>query len=76
MNTPKTRNYRSTVRLKPDLKITIEAGDKRFTIGVCRMLDGTYLVKRGRHKSEKMPYATLTEIFTVARKFAVRNATK
>lgn len=69
------REYRSTMRLKPDLKITVEArGKGRFTIGAVRLIGGQYLIKRGRTWSKKMPQGTLTDVFTEARKWAVRNA--
>lgn len=69
------REYRSTVRLKPDLKITVEVtGKGRFSIGAIRLPDGRLHIKRGRTWSSKMPTATLTEVFTAARKWAARHA--
>lgn len=57
---------------KPDLKITVRKGEKSFSIGGLMLPDGRYLIKRGRLISKKMPRAGLTEIFTVARKWAVQ----
>lgn len=70
------RDYRSTMRLKPDLKIIIRVGEKSFSIGAVKLLDGRFHIKRGRGWSEKMPTATLSQVFAEARKFAVRNARK
>jgi hypothetical protein len=56
---------------KADIKIAIEANGRRFNLNCERMIDGSYRVKRGRSVSKKMPYATLTEIFNEARKWAV-----
>lgn len=58
------------MRLKPDLKITVEANGQRFHIGAVRMLDGRFHIKRGREWSKKLPYATLSEIFAESRKWA------
>lgn len=66
------REYRSTVRLKPDLKITVEARGKRFAIGVVLLPDGKLHIKKGRGWSEKMPTATLSEVFAESRKWAAR----
>lgn len=60
-------------QLKSDLSITIKIGDKSFTLNCVRLPDSRFLVKRGRLKSEKMPFATLTDIFELSRKFAVKN---
>ena len=60
--------------LKSDINITIRAGEKTFSIGGVRLPDGHYAIKRGRSWSRKMPLATLTDIFTQARKWAVKNA--
>lgn len=59
--------------LKSNLYLTIRAGEKSFAIGGVRLPDGRYAIKRGRSWSRKMPQATLTEIFTQARKWAVTN---
>lgn len=59
---------------KADLRITIETNGQRFSLNCERMMHDQYRVKRGRTVSRKMPVATLTEIFTEARKWAVRNA--
>lgn len=56
---------------KPDLKITIQMGEKHFSIGGLRLPDGRYLIKRGRSVSTKTPRASLSEIFTAARKWTV-----
>lgn len=58
--------------LKSDLYITIRAGQESFSIGGVKMLDGKYLIKRGRTRAKRIPFATLTQIFTEARKWAVR----
>ena len=58
-------------QLKSDLSIAIKIGKKSFTLNCVRLPDNRFMVKRGRLKSEKMPYATLTEIFDLSRKFAV-----
>jgi hypothetical protein len=59
---------------KSDITITIKAGEKSFTIGGVLLPDGSYAIKRGRSWSEKTPRATLTAIFTSARKWAVKHA--
>ena len=56
---------------KPDLKITVQMGEKSFSIGGLRLPDGRFLIKRGRTISTKIPRASLSEIFTAARKWAV-----
>lgn len=58
---------------KSDIMITIKAGEKSFTVGGVRLPDGSYKIKSGRAWSEKIPSATLTEIFTRTRKWAVKN---
>lgn len=60
--------------LKSDIYIRIRAGNRVFTIGAAKMLDGRYKIKRGRSWSEKRPWATKTEIATELRKWLVRNA--
>lgn len=57
---------------KSDITITIRAGEKSFTIGGVRLPDGTYAIKRGRSWAKKTPRASLTQIFTEARKWAAR----
>lgn len=57
---------------KSDITITIKAGEKTFSIGGVRLPDGRYAIKRGRSWSRKTPSASLTEIFTAARKWAVQ----
>jgi hypothetical protein len=56
---------------KPDLRITVQIGEASFSIGGLLLPDGRYLIKRGRVISKKMPRASLTKIFEVARKWAV-----
>lgn len=58
---------------KPTLKISITASDRTLTISALKLPNGQYLIKRGRAKSQKMPLATLTQIFDLSRKWAVRN---
>lgn len=58
---------------KPDLKITIATAKKSFYIGALKLPNGRYLIKRGRSKAQKMPLATLTQIFDVSSKWAVKN---
>ena len=70
------REYRSTVRLKPDLKITIQAGPDRFTIGAVLLPDGKLHIKSGRGWSEKLPVATLSKVFAEGRKWAARKIKK
>lgn len=60
--------------IKSDIYITVKSGKRQFSIGGVKMLDGRYKIKRGRSWSERRPFATLTEIFTEARKWSVRNA--
>jgi hypothetical protein len=60
---------------KPDLKITVQMGEASFSIGGLLLPDGCYLVKRGRVISRKMPRASLTRIFELARKWAVKQKT-
>lgn len=57
---------------KPDLLISIKKGNKSFSISCLLLPDGKYLIKRGREISRKRPTATLSEIFTEARKWAVK----
>lgn len=58
---------------KSDITISVRAGDKRFTINCARLPDQSYLIKRGRSRSAKIPRATLSQIFAQARKWAVAN---
>jgi len=60
--------------LKSDIYIIVRVREKSFTIGGVMMPDKRYALKRGRSWSRKIPSATLTDIFSVARKWAVRNA--
>lgn len=59
--------------LKSDITIAVKVGSKTFSLNCVKLPDRSFLVKRGRSISKKTPRATLTEIFEVARKFAVRN---
>ena len=58
-------------QIKADLSISIRAGDKSFTLNCIRLPDNSFVVKIGRHVSQKMPRATISEIFDVSRKWAV-----
>lgn len=58
-------------QLKADLKITIEANGKSFTLNCLKLPDHSFIVKRGRKVSERMPRATISEIFDTSRKWAV-----
>ena len=60
-------------QVKADLKITIEAGGKSFTLNCLKLPDHSFIVKRNRKVSAKMPRATLSEIFDTSRKWAVNN---
>jgi hypothetical protein len=60
-------------QLKSDLSIAIKVGDKSFTLNCVQLPDNRYLVKRGRNVSEKMPYATISQIFDLSRKWAVKH---
>ena len=60
-------------QLKADLKIHIEVGEKSFTLNCIRLPDHSFIVKRNRKVSTKMPRATLSEIFDTSRKWAVNN---
>lgn len=61
-------------QVKADLKITIEAGGKSFTLNCLKLPDHSFIVKRGRKVSERIPRATISEIFDVSRKWAVSHA--
>jgi len=58
--------------IKSDIYITIRAGEKSFSIGGVLLPDGRYTIKRGRSWAKKTPRASLSQIFTEARKWAVR----
>ena len=60
-------------QLKADLRISIIIGEKSFTLNCIRLPDHSFIVKRGRKVSAKMPRATLSEIFDTSRKWAVNN---
>ena len=57
----------------PHSDITIRVRGVSFAIGGVALPDGRYKLKRGRSWSLKTPTATLTEIFTEARRWAVAN---
>jgi hypothetical protein len=59
---------------KSDFTIAIKIGKDRFSLNCYQLPDRSFLVKRGRSVSVKMPTATLTEIFDTARRWAVRHA--
>lgn len=61
-------------QVKADLKITIEAGGKSFRLNCLKLPDHSFIVKRGRKVSERIPRATISEIFDVSRKWAVSHA--
>ncbi len=61
-------------QVKADLTITIRAGDKSFTLNCLKLPDHRFLVKRGRQVSQKMPHATISEIFDASRKWASAHA--
>lgn len=61
-------------QVKADLKIHIEAGGKSFTLNCLKLPDHSFIVKRNRKVSTKMPRATLSEIFDASRKWAVGHA--
>ena len=58
-------------QLKADLKITIAVGEKSFTLNCIKLPDHSFIVKRGRKVSDRMPRATISEIFDQSRKWAV-----
>lgn len=61
-------------QIKADLTISISAGGKSFKLNCIRLPDHHYIVKRGRKRSEKVPTATISEIFDLSRKWAVNHA--
>lgn len=61
-------------QLKADLRISIRCGEKSFTLNCIKLPDHSFLVKKGRKVSTKMPKATLSEIFDQSRKWAVSHA--
>jgi hypothetical protein len=69
---PKPLRTGGVRKIAADLRISLRYGDQAFTLNCVRMLDGKFAVKRGHDLSEKMPMATLTEIFTAARKWAAQ----
>lgn len=61
---------------KSHVRITIEAGGKRFSLNCSRLLHNRYSVKLGRSRSAKMPVSTLTDIFDAGRKWAVKQESR
>ena len=59
--------------LKSDITITVRVGEKSLSIGGVLLPDGRFAIKRGRSWAKKIRTATLSDIFTEARKWAVRN---
>jgi len=59
--------------MKSDVSIKIRAGNRTFTISGVKMLDGRYKIKRGRSWSEKLLYASASQIFAEARKWVVKH---
>ncbi len=55
-----------------DVRISVEAGGSRFTLNACRGLHRRYRLKVGKSWSTKHKSATLTEVFDLARRWAVR----
>ena len=64
------------MRLKPDLKLTVEVRGESFTIGAILLPDGKLHIKRGRGWSQKMPTATLSDVFIASRKWAAKRLRK
>lgn len=60
-------------QIAADVKISVSVYGKSFSLNCVRLPDGKFIVKRGHDVSEKMPEATLSQIFSMARKFAVKN---
>ncbi len=61
-------------QLKADLTISIRVGEKSFTLNCIRLPDHSFIIKRNRKVSERIPRATISEIFDVSRKWAVSHA--
>jgi hypothetical protein len=60
-------------QVKADLTITIKANGKSFTLNCLKLPDHSFIVKRGRKILERIPRATISEIFDTSRKWAVNN---
>jgi hypothetical protein len=60
-------------KIAADLNIHIRCGDKSFSLNCVLLPNGKFAVKRGHDLSEKIPFASLTQIFAESRKWAVRN---
>ena len=61
---------------KSDITIAIKIGKEKLSLNCFQLPDQSFLIKRGRSVSVKMPTATLTEVFDLARRWAVRRARK
>lgn len=59
--------------LKSDINVTVRVGRKTLSIGGVLLPDKRYKIKRGRSWAKKIETATLSQIFTEARKWAVAN---
>lgn len=59
---------------KSDVKITVEANGKRFSLNCRHIMFKKYEVKVGRTKSKK-PLSTITEITSLIRQWIVKKET-
>lgn len=59
---------------KSDVYVTVKVGEKTLSIGGVLLPNHRYKIKRGRSWARKIETATLSQIFTEARKWAVTNA--
>ena len=64
---------KQTEKLPIEKKELIPVKEKEFTLNCIKLPDQSFLIKKGRHVSEKMPKATLSQIFDTSRKWAVHN---
>lgn len=62
--------------VKSNISVTIKVGENSVTIGGVLLPDGRYAIKRGRSWAEKMPRCSITKIFELSRKLAVKYARK
>lgn len=58
--------------ISSNVRISIEANGRSFRLNASRALHGRYRLKVGRSWSTKHANTTLTEIFELGRKWAVR----
>lgn len=58
------------------IKISVEVGEKKFSLNCHEHLFGKFRVKRGRSWSSKAGFLTLTEIFNMSRKWVVAELKK